>query len=90
MALQKDIELSNGFITPYHNIGVISYDYKRNNAEVQMLSYASEDARRAGKQHAGVIPVQFENVQIDHTKDLRAQFYALIKQREEFKTATDC
>ena len=90
MALSKNIELSNGFVTPYHNIGLISYDYKRNNAEVQMLSYASEDARRAGKQHAGVIPVQFENVEIDHAKDIRAQFYELIKVRDEFKSSVDC
>ncbi|MBW2002998.1 MAG: hypothetical protein JRI72_00075 [Deltaproteobacteria bacterium] len=90
MALQKDKEMSSGFIATYHNIGVIAYDYKRNNAEVQMLQYKDESARRANKQHVGVMPFQFENVEIDHTKDLRAQFYELVKQKDEFKDSLDC
>ena len=90
MALQKDKEMSSGFTATYHNIGVIAYDYKRNNAEVQILQYKDEAARRANKQHVGVVPCQFENVQIDHTGDIRAQFYELIKQKDEFKNSIDC
>ena len=90
MALQKDKEMSSGYIATYHNIGVISYDYKRNNAEVQILQYKDEQARRTNKQHVGVVPCRFEGVEIDHTKDIRAQFYELIKVRDEFKNSADC
>jgi len=89
MALEINKEMSSGYIAKYHNIGIIIYDYKRNNAEVQILQYKDEKARMANKQHVGATPYQFEDVKIDHTKDLREQFYKLIKKNDAFTTAKD-
>lgn len=87
MALIKKISTEFGVDATYWNIGAYQEDFKNGGAEITLYGYASEDARREGKQPlvAGKTYLKKED---GYAPDLtRAEIYEKLKATEAWKDA---
>jgi hypothetical protein len=88
MALIKLIDTDYGIPATYWNIGAVQEDFKGQGTEVTFYSYASKEAREAGKQPLSAGKVAISGAEYVAGAD-RAALYSIIKQKPEFDGAVD-
>lgn len=88
MALLLNVPTEYGVDATYWNIGAYAEDYKGGGGQVTIYGYASETARRDGKQPlaAGQTQVGADDYMPEMTRE---QLYVFLKSRPEFAGATD-
>lgn len=86
MALQISINNNYGVPATYWHVGGIQQYFREGLADVTILGYADEAARRAQCQ-----PLDRQTLRLTSSDDLsRPSVYALLKQSSQFEGAVDC
>lgn len=91
MALIKQMGTDYGVSINYHKIGTINISYHTQKCNIEVLSFASKDARQEGRKPIGMYTYQFNGDDFDFDPDsaLLPALYEKVKDAEEFTNATD-
>jgi len=86
MALLISVDTDFGVPAVYWNIGCVQEDFKGKSTEITIYGYASQEARQTGRQPLSAAKVQVAGE--DYTPEAtRAQLYAILSAKPEFKAA---
>jgi hypothetical protein len=86
MALLISVDTDFGVPATYWNIGAVQEDFKGKATEITIYGYASQEARLAERQPLSAAKVQVTGEEYIPEAS-RAQLYAALTQRPEFKFA---
>jgi hypothetical protein len=89
MALALPIATDYGVTATYHNIAAAQVNWRDGGCTVVLFSYVDAAARTAGRQPLGSVTITLDADTFNGGDVVRADLYALIKQRAEWVAATD-